>query len=360
MRHPTAPRIAIIGAGMAGITCARALQGMGWSPVLLEKSRGVGGRLATRRSAEGHQFDHGAQYVTAQEPSFQNMLQMLERQQSAATWAPLDPARTTPPPQRWMVGTPGMSALLKPLAATLQLHTQTTVTALSRGVEGWYLHTDTQAAPGPFDAVVCTAPAVQCHAFFADFPAMQAALARVRMAPCWAVMLHYTEALPVSFDARRYQTGAVGWLARQASRPGYSGQPDSWVLHARAEWSEAHLHESAEHVLAQLQQELAGLLATPLPPVSYAAAHRWRHALTTLPLGQPFLANDDGSLYAAGDWCLGARVECAHTSGEAVAAALARRFRLNERPDRDQLPEPGMESTALDLPRPTSLTRDHR
>ena len=330
MRHPAMPRIAIIGAGMAGIACAQALQKMGCSPVLLEKSRGMGGRLATRRTAEGEQFDHGAQYITAQEPAFQQMLQTLERYSSAA-WTPLDPARSTPPPQRWMVGTPGMSALLKPLAATLQLHTRTTVTAIGWSAEGWQLHTDTQATVGPFDAVVCTAPAAQCHALFTNFPAMQAALASVRMAPCWAVMLRFADALPLPFDARRYQAGAIGWLARQASRPDNSGTPHRWVLHASAEWSEAHLEESAEQVLTQLQQELACLLGAPLPPLSYAAAHRWRYALTTQPLGQPFLANDDGSLYAAGDWCLGARVECAHRSGEAVAAALATRFALSER-----------------------------
>ena len=331
MHRPATPRIAIIGAGMAGIACAHALQKLGCLPVVLEKSRGVGGRLATRRTAEGDQFDHGAQYITARQASCQQMLQALELLHSAAAWAPHDPARTTSPPQRWTVGTPGMSALLKPLAATLELHTQTTVTALRRTAEGWHLDTDTATTLEPFDAVVCTAPAAQCHALFSDLPAMQAALAQVRMAPCWAVMLRYSEALPVSFDARRYETGAIGWLARQSSRPSYPGKPHSWVVHARPEWSQAHLDTPAEQVLVQLQQELASLLGTGLPPISYAAAHRWRYALTTVPLGQPFLANDDDSLYAAGDWCLGARVECAHTSGEAVAAALAQRFQLSAR-----------------------------
>ena len=315
---------------MAGITCAQALQALGCSPVVLEKSRGTGGRLATRRTLEGDYFDHGAQYVTAREPAFQQMLQRLATAESAASWMPLDPTRTTPPPQRWMVGTPGMSALLSPLAASLELHRRTTIMALSREADGWHLLTDTEVTHGPFDAVVCTAPAAQCHALFANLPAMRAALATVRMAPCWAMMLRFTEALPASFDVRRYPTGAIAWLARQASRPHYPGQPHSWVVHAGSEWSEAHLEASAEHVLAVLQKQLRELLHTPLPPVSYAAAHRWRYALTTVPLGQPFLANDEGSVYAAGDWCLGARVEYAHASGQAVAAALARRFRLGE------------------------------
>jgi renalase len=328
MRYPNTPRIAIIGAGIAGIICAHALQKFGCSAAVLEKSRGIGGRLATRRTAEGDCFDHGAQYLTARQPAFQRMLQELELRRSADTWAPLDSFRATPPSRPWIVGTPGMSSLLTPLTTALDLHTQTSVTALSRSAAGWHLGTDTGATLGPFDAVVCTAPAAQCQALFTDIPVIQAALAQVRMAPCWAIMLRFTAALPVSFDARRYEAGVIGWLARQSSRPGYSGKPHSWVVHASPAWSEDHLEESAEQVLAQLQQELEHLLGSRLPAISYVAAHRWRYALTTVPLGQSFLANEDGSLYAAGDWCLGARVEFAHASGEAAAAALAMRFQL--------------------------------
>lgn len=331
MDHPATPRIAIIGAGMAGITCAHALQQIGCLPVVLEKSRGIGGRLATRRTVEGDYFDHGAQYITARQASFQLMLQSLERLQTAATWNPIDPARITPPPQPWMVGIPGMRALLEPLADALELHTQSAVTALRRSPQGWHLETDTEATFEPFDAVVCTAPAAQCHALFSHFPALQAALAQVRMAPCWAAMLRYADALPASFDARRYRTGAIGWLARQSSRPGYPGKPHSWVLHASAAWSQSHLETPAEQVLVQLQRELESLLGCGLPPLSYAAVHRWRYALTTVPLGQACLANDDDALYAAGDWCLGARVESAHASGLAAAAAVARRFQLGHR-----------------------------
>jgi renalase len=305
MRQSASPRIAIIGAGMAGITCAYALQQLGCSTVVLEKSRGVGGRLASRRTAAGDHFDHGAQYITAREPAFRQRLDALVQQHSAVTWAPRDPARTTPSSHGWIIGSPGMSALLQPMAAPLELHTRTTVIALHRSAAGWHLHTDSGMTLAPFDAVVCTAPAAQCHALLADVPAMKAALAQVRMAPCWALMLRFAE--------------------------GYSGKPHGWVLHASPEWSQLHLELPAEDVLALLQQELARLLGTALPPTSHAAAHRWRYALTTLPLGQAFLANDDGSLYAAGDWCLGARVECAHASGEAVAAALATRFQLRER-----------------------------
>ena len=70
----TDTRIAIIGAGMAGLACARMLAVAGMMPVILDKGRGIGGRLATRRAPEGRQFDHGAQYVTAKDPGFAALL----------------------------------------------------------------------------------------------------------------------------------------------------------------------------------------------------------------------------------------------------------------------------------------------
>jgi predicted NAD/FAD-dependent oxidoreductase len=54
--------IAIVGAGMAAITCARTLVQAGHRVTVFEKSRGVGGRMSARNSPYGT-FDHGAQYV---------------------------------------------------------------------------------------------------------------------------------------------------------------------------------------------------------------------------------------------------------------------------------------------------------
>ena len=66
-------RVAIIGAGMSGLACARRLVDAGLSPVVFDKGQGIGGRMATRR-VDGLQFDHGAQYVTAQDSGFAAVL----------------------------------------------------------------------------------------------------------------------------------------------------------------------------------------------------------------------------------------------------------------------------------------------
>jgi len=321
-QHRT-PRIAIIGAGMAGISCAQALRQAGQHSTLFEKSRGSGGRLATRRNEAGDHFDHGAQYLTSRTTDFSDWLGALQSQGSVATWEPqlADSASANHHP--WMVGTPAMNALLKPLASALDIRTQTAINALQRDGRGWRLLTESGLLPDTFDFVISTVPCPQARALLAVDPALRAQLDAVTMAPCWALMITFGTPLAVDFDARRFDTGATAWLARQASRLGHMGNNHAWVLHASADWSADQLDLSPDEAAALLLRDLARVTGRSLPEVTFALAHRWRYALTTQPLGLPFLANADDTLFVAGDWCLGARVECAYQSGVAVAQAVA-------------------------------------
>ena len=135
MPSSSAPRVAVIGAGMAGVSCAEQLQQRGVTVTLFEKSRGLGGRLATRRSEHGVAFDHGAQYITAHTPAFAQWLNRLHEAGTVAVWQPRRDA-TKAAAHPWQVGTPAMSALLKPLAAALDLRTRHTIDTLHRNGDG--------------------------------------------------------------------------------------------------------------------------------------------------------------------------------------------------------------------------------
>jgi hypothetical protein len=242
---------------------------------------------------------------------------------SAATWEPQldDSAHAEHHP--WLVGAPTMNALLKPLANGLEIYTDRAITAVQRNDRRWRLITEQGPLPDDFDIVISTAPCPQTRALLASDAALVAQLDAVAMAPCWALMVTFSSALPVAFDARRFTAGTTAWLARQASRPGHAPDSHAWVLHASARWSAEHLELAADEAAFFLKADLARVIDHGLPEVTFARAHRWRYALTTQSLGQPFLANMDETLFAAGDWCLGARVECAYESGVTVAQAIA-------------------------------------
>lgn len=314
--------IAIIGAGLAGISAARALAARGHAVRLFDKGRAAGGRLATRRAEhDGRrlQFDHGAQYLRATGPGFAAAL----AEAGAAPW----------PDAERRVGLPGMSALPRALLGSLPLVAGRHVGEIAGHPGAWTLrHWDAREArpgvplpasppaeDGPFSAVLVTVPAPQA----ADLiPAWTDALRAVRYAPCWTVMAVFDTRLPLP-DTLRPQGHAVGWAARDSSKPGRDAAAECWVVQAGPAWTRANLERPATDIAAPLLAELAGLAGAPLPSPAWAAAHRWRYALLEAPLGAPCLWDDATRIGLAGDWCLAGRAEAAWDSGAALAARVA-------------------------------------
>ena len=312
-------KVAIVGAGIAGLSCAVRLQQDGCAVTLFDKGRGAGGRMATRRSdtpAGETAFDHGAQYLTMRDPDF---VAAMHAWKSAGVVAPWPAAG----PDAW-VGTPGMNAIVKHLADQTQVHWQHQVTALRRSDAGWHVEllaptslASTAAVDAPFDAVVIAVPAEQAAALLADHdPAMAAQAKACRSSPSWTAMLAFAEPVPITGDIVRH-AGIIGWAARNSAKPGRSG-PEAWVIQATPDWSTTHLEDSIDSVAERLHAALADQADRPLPTPIYRTAHRWRYARAT--------ATDRGALWnagmrlgAAGDWLLAPRIESAWLSGRLLA-----------------------------------------
>jgi predicted NAD/FAD-dependent oxidoreductase len=316
------PRIAVIGAGMCGLTCAYQLRAEGFAPTVFEKSRGLGGRLATRRLDDGITFDHGAQYMTARGVAFKQMLQQATNSGMAGHWTPARRDREPHAAEHWIVGTPGMNAIVKPLARGIDVQCDAEVTAVDRDVDGWCVCTHSNPSGVVFDFVVVTAPAPQARVLMASSPQIQERLDQVSIAPCWALLLSFEKPSNLAFDVHRSEDRDLAWIAKNSSKPGREGRKECWIAHASPSWSAAHLELDRDTVTDKLIGLFSESFGGDLPEIHYAAAHRWRYALTTESLGGPFFSSDDQTALIGGDWCLGARVECAYESGKAIAAAL--------------------------------------
>lgn len=263
---PQAAPIAIIGAGIAGIACARQLQLAGHSVLVLEKSRGIGGRMSTRRR-DTSTWDHGAQFFTARSPAFITEVKQWQAAGVVVPWqgkiVTIQPDHIAPTPAdtRW-VGTPGMPAAVRHMARGLHVLTSHTVTRLQRRGAQWEITTrEFGTLPEPFAAVVLALPAPQATALLATAaPAMLAAYAGVVMHPCWAVMLSLPQEGPAPpFDAATvHGNGPLAWVAANHSKPGRPQTP-KWVLHATPGFSAAHLEDPPEAVAAALIAAFIGL-----------------------------------------------------------------------------------------------------
>lgn len=306
-------RIGIIGAGLAGLTAARALAKAGHQVSLFDKARGPGGRMSTRRveTAQGMAFfDHGAQFFNVRDPGFAADVARWEALGVAARW----PAASD---HAW-VGTPGMNAIVKAEAASCDVRWNCRIEQLVPDGHGWRLvHADGAES---VDAAIVAVPAEQAADLLADIAPEWADIAgRTLSQPCWTVMAAFAGRIGLAADCLR-NCGAIGWAARNNAKPGRTG-PESWVIQGSPDWSAEHLEDPADTVIAALMGALERATGTALPATLAVQAHRWRYALSGA-AGKTAMWDSEARLGVSGDWLIGPRIESAWASGRALAAAI--------------------------------------
>ena len=298
-------RVAVIGAGLAGVSAARRLAAMGHEVTVFDKSRGLGGRMATRRGG-GFAIDHGAPGIVAKDPGLAEEL--------AAAGA----ARTGLGP--W-VGQPGMSSIVKSMASDLSVIPGAEVASVFDAGDTLDLRFADDRPDAAFDRVVSAIPAPQARRFTGSEPSADAALSRVQMSPVWTLLLAFEDAVVPDWTD---PVGPFSAILHNSAKPGRTACPDTWVCHATPSWTARHLEEDREAVCATLFAAFAERVPDPIPDPIYAAGHRWRYARTLHPLGRPYLSAYGGRLLLGGDWALGTEAEDAWRSGCAMAMATGR------------------------------------
>jgi predicted NAD/FAD-dependent oxidoreductase len=289
-------RVAIIGAGLAGLSCARRLHALGLEPTLFDKGKGPAGRMASRRLATPRgeaALDMGAPYFTVKSAKFAEQVADWALAGLAAPWP--DAA-----PDAW-VGAPLMTSPLKALAVGLNVRWNAFVGGLSRKPDGWRLHLHDQDQ-GPFDVLRFMKQSAQAISL-----------------PCWTGLFAFDRELETAVPIVRNQ-GAIRWAALNSAKPGRTG-PEAWVAHANPLWSLDHLEAEPAQIAQDLLIELLSLTgAGSVRPIA-AQAHRWRFA-KSFGLGHGEMWNPLTGLGVCGDWLLTPGVESAWLSGFRLAQKI--------------------------------------
>jgi len=323
----TKKTIAIIGAGLAGLSCAVRLTELGHHVELFEKSRGAAGRMSTKRG-EGWAADHGAQYFTARDPLFIEQVKKWLADQAIALWTPeikvfeANQSTTFQSQDLRYVGTPAMNTPAKQLANGLQLHTSQTIDALSHKDGQWFLQSaEAGAITQGFDELILAIPGPQALALAQHLdPDIKTIAGQSNMKGCWTLMARFEQKPEVPFEAAFVNQELISWVARNSSKPQRTGQ-ESWTIQANPLWSQEFIELSKEDVASQLLAcaKKLGLDCTG----AEISMHRWRYASgsTTATLG--FYSNPALHLGMCGDWLNGGRVEGAWLSGYHLANQFA-------------------------------------
>ena len=334
------PRVAVIGAGFAGLIASRTLVDHGLDVTVFEKSRGVGGRMATRQSRrdKSRQFDHGAQYFTSRDPRLCRYVQSWIHDGLVQPWTgrivELEAGGRVLAEKRdtlRYVGTPAMNSIARHIASDLTIHHEVRVTQMKRtNHESWQLFDDAKNDLGDFDVVIANCPPAQTLELIDSHTSIANQVRSVKMNPTWAVMLAASGLDQIPYDAAFINEGPLSWIARNNSKPGRRADGgDHWVLHASQNWTKNNLEKTPAKVQTELLDAFSETTGQAVTKIDHCVAHRWLYAIPETPLDQECLWDPTMGIAACGDWCGGPRIEGAFLSGMAAAGSLLRHLTID-------------------------------
>jgi hypothetical protein len=353
--------VAVVGAGIAGISCAQQLRQLGYRVVVIEKSRGVGGRIATRRVQDTY-ADHGTRYLSAQGEHLAQLIQVLCENQILQTWTDmvyeLGSDRHLHPPSPENIyprytAPGGMNAIAKFLATGLEIWRSQRVEAIASTPEkAWQLTLaateETTATPTTLvaKAVAVAIPAPQALTLLEPLEtAISTAeffqiLRAVTYHPCITAIARYSrdrEADLASRDPAWHAVTCPGdsifdWISLENSKQFYESaerQPLTFVIQSSAAFAQEHLATSDLPAIGRQLLDYAARAFLPwLDAPDWLQVHRWRYALPDQFWPGPCLVAPTAlPLICSGDWCGGMRIESALDSGLAAAAEINRQLR---------------------------------
>lgn len=304
---------------MAGLSAARELRRAGHDPVVVDKGRSVGGRLATRRIGDAT-LDHGAQFFTVRTPAFRSRVDGWTGRELVRVWATgFDGADGHP---RY-VAVDGMNALAKDLAAGLDVECSTMAFAVrpaeAPSAPRWEVVID-DGTTRPADAVIITCPLPQAFALLVDSGLdLESGPFRTdydRTIGLLAV-LGAPGAVPAPGGVQNPDE-TFAFVADNLAK-GVSAVP-ALTFHATPAWSEAHWDDGDGALVAALESAARPWLGGA--PIVERQLKKWRFATPRTVWPDPCWRGADGSLVLAGDAFAGPRIEGAHNSGLAAAHAL--------------------------------------
>jgi predicted NAD/FAD-dependent oxidoreductase len=315
--------ILIIGGGISGLLCANKMQAAGKTVAVLDKGRGVGGRMSTRWGMGAARMDHGAQFFTVRDPRWQVWVQQMQAAGVVREWFRHAPWDTNPMGYPRYCGVDGMNAVPKYLAQGIEVHVSQQVINLQRIESIWIAETQSGERFSGHELVI-TIPLPQARPLLDSSGlnwanrAARAQMDQVSYERGLATLIHLEgpSAVPAP-GCLKLNTDPLVWIADNQKK-GISADP-ILTLHSSAEFAMRHWN-SSDSVRGRLMVEAAEEWLGS--SVAAFSCHRWGYTTPKNNSEQSIYRNVGLGLTMAGDAFGGAKVEGAALSGLDAAEAL--------------------------------------
>lgn len=346
-------RVVVVGAGIAGLTCARALQEHGCDVTVYDRGRGPGGRMSTRVSREhdGLTFDHGCPYFTVTDARFGRFVRSWIEDGVAARWQ-VKAARwdgttfeTMEPNGPHVVGTPSMAAICEHLSRGIDVRCSSTVSRVQFGDGAWTVWVgDSQVTQGVDALVLAMAPEQANRLVGPGSTSVIQHLDSARSEPVWVGLYRVRGVSETAPDLLMIDGDPViERIVRTDRKPGRAASDHAVLtVYARSKWSSERYDHDREPIAEELEHQARLVLRAvtgstiDAADVTHRRAHRWGLARPVEPAAKSCLWDDDDRVVVCGDGFGGSGVEAAFLSGRAAAGrVLAWRPRAQRRPIED-------------------------
>jgi renalase len=340
--------IGIIGAGIAGLTAGKLLANQGHEVIVLEKSRGFGGRLATRYTGQENKerIDHGTGYLSAKSDTFKTFISELQSKGILSYWdnslslCNTDGFYETHPSKEvsdMFVAPEGMNTIGRYLGRTLdvKLNSQVSgITVVSKGgfkKRPWIINfLDTSVLE--LDALIIATPSIQALGLLHTaqdetvIRYMNSVVAKVEYESTIAVMAGFGKRDIPSWKGVICQNDVIKWVSNENSKRAFNEL--TLVAHTTHDFAKAHKNASDEVVINTVLSEVATFAGPWAKNPEWSLRHFWLYNRCVQPLSMPYLesGDTDAPLALIGDYFNGTDAESAYLSGLALAEHWLNKF----------------------------------
>ena len=342
--------IGIIGAGIAGLTAGRHLAKAGHEVTILEKSKGLGGRMATRYAGKdlSYKMDHGVSWFEARSPEFQSFTAELLEKKLVKLWGEKflffngnNLASKNPYSETGAIYTSlnGMNSIGKYLNRWVDVKTGTTAGGLThigknRSKKRTWMINLTTSGTFEADAVIIAAPAPQAYGLLnttideINTLKIVSIIDEVNYRPAFSFMLGYGKDVDVpEWEGIQCRNSPIEFISNEATKRD-NGQKCSLVIHTSDSFSRTHRDSDPEQISEILLKEVANITGGWASTPEWKELHFWRYSRPISIYNEPFLELEDekSPLALIGDYFGGNDLDAAYRSGYHLAKHWIEKF----------------------------------